>query len=456
METAVALIDGEHYLPVIEDALARIQDERHLQLLAAVFIGGREKITEDGLPALDYPLVAETTPEAGVLEAIKRFRPAWLVDLSDEPVVGYKERFALASLALAEGVSYLGADFCFEAPRFQDIMHKPSLSIIGTGKRVGKTAISSYVSRHLGHRGFVPVVVAMGRGGPEAPEVLDGSAAQLTPEVLLEASKKGKHAASDYYEDALITGLTTVGCRRCGGGMAGAPFFSNVIAGANVANELDGDLVIFEGSGAALPPIRTDASILTVAANQPLEYIVGYFGHYRLLLADLVVITMCEPIFVERGWVEKIEEEIKRVNSKVQVVHTRFRPVPLRDIGDQRVFLATTAPLGRGSSIKKHLEERYDCQVVGVSHHLADRRLLRKDLTAAPAADVFLTELKAAGVDVVTEFGLDSGAKVVYLDNRPETVGGDGELEDLALALARRATREFSAHGTRQAQRDQA
>lgn len=443
METAVALIDGEHYLPVIEEALDRLHSDHNLELLAAVFVGGQEKITEGGLPALDYPLIAEATPEAGILKAIERFEPVWLVDLSDEPILGYKERFELASLAMAQGVSYMGADFRFRAPEFQDIMEKPSLSIVGTGKRVGKTAISSYVSRYLKKSGIIPVVVAMGRGGPSEPEVLYAGERDLTPEALLDASRKGKHAASDYYEDALMTGLTTVGCRRCGGGMAGAPFYSNVIAGAKCANNLEGDLVIFEGSGAALPPVRTLASILVVGANQPIEYIVGYFGRYRVLLADLVVITMCEPMVVERGWVDKLDAEIRRVRGDVRVVHTRFRPVPLQDITGERVFFATTAPMGRTEAMKKYLESRHDCRIVGLSHHLANRELLRHDLRAVQGATVYLTELKAAAVDVVTDFALDGGARVVYLDNQPETVGGDGDLADLAVNLSRKVQRDF-------------
>ena len=47
-------------------------------------------------------------------------------------------------------------------------------------------------------------------------------------ELLLELVRSGEHAASDYLEDALTTGVTTIGARRAGGGLAGAPFASNV------------------------------------------------------------------------------------------------------------------------------------------------------------------------------------------------------------------------------------
>jgi cyclic 2,3-diphosphoglycerate synthetase len=37
--------------------------------------------------------------------------------------------------------------------------------VFGTGKRIGKTAVSGYLARWLRDRGLPPVVVAMGRGG---------------------------------------------------------------------------------------------------------------------------------------------------------------------------------------------------------------------------------------------------------------------------------------------------
>jgi cyclic 2,3-diphosphoglycerate synthetase len=76
---------------------------------------------------------------------------------------------------------------------------------------------------------------------------------------------------------------------------------------------------------------------------------------------------------------------------------------------------------------------------VGVSHRLSDRAGLAADLDAAPAFDVLLTELKAAAIDVAVERALERGAEVVLADNRADTVGGDGELQDLLLETARLA-----------------
>ena len=66
---------------------------------------------------------------------------------------------------------YEGADFRFDPPRFEPI-GLPSLAVIGTGKRVGKTAVTGHVARMLARDRRV-VVVAMGRGGPAEPEVVE-------------------------------------------------------------------------------------------------------------------------------------------------------------------------------------------------------------------------------------------------------------------------------------------
>jgi cyclic 2,3-diphosphoglycerate synthase len=293
---AIALIDGEHYPPVVQNALSVLAKDERYELVGAVFIGGTEKVREDGtFGDFGIPVVGGQNQIEAVVGALHQFRADVVIDLSDEPVIGYEERFKFACRILDFGASYTGPDFHFESPIFEDIVQKPSIAIIGTGKRTGKTAVSAYVCRELKQAGHSPCVVAMGRGGPEQPEILHGEDLDLTPQFLLEESRSGRHAASDYFEDALMSRITTIGCRRCGGGMAGAPYVSNVLEGAALANKVPEKLIIFEGSGAAEPPVLTDAKILIASAAQPHDYIVGYFGPYRILQSDLIVITMCEP-----------------------------------------------------------------------------------------------------------------------------------------------------------------
>ena len=108
---------------------------------------------------------------AGIEEGVALHGPEVVVDLSDEPVLSPAARLLLASRALACGVPYVGADFRFEPPAFEPFA-LPSLAVFGTGKRVGKTAVTGHLARLLARDRDV-VVVAMGRGGPAEPEVVE-------------------------------------------------------------------------------------------------------------------------------------------------------------------------------------------------------------------------------------------------------------------------------------------
>jgi cyclic 2,3-diphosphoglycerate synthetase len=264
---ALALIDGEHYAPVVRDAFAALPYE----VVAALVVGGTEKLSGDD----DYGVP--------VVEALDGVEADVVVDLSDEPVLGPRERMLWASRALALGLPYVGADFRFDPPPLHPVA-APSLAVIGTGKRIGKTAVAGHVARLLSRERRV-VVVAMGRGGPPEPELVE------TPpsvEDLVALARSGRHAASDHLETAALAGVPTVGCRRAGGGLAGAPFDSNVLEGAELARELRPDLLLFDGSGAALPPVAADARILVTNGRHDAR---AGLNPYRVLVSDLVVDT---------------------------------------------------------------------------------------------------------------------------------------------------------------------
>ncbi len=290
---ALALIDGEHYADVVTDAFAELPYE----IVGAVVLGGTEKL--QGGEDYGVPL------HATLAEGLERAGAEVVVDLSDEPVVSPRDRMRLASEVLAAGLPYVGADFRFDPVPFAPFP-LPSLAVIGSGKRVGKTAVSGHIARLLSESRSV-VVVAMGRGGPAEPVV-----AAEPPDVndLLELARSGSHAASDYLEDAALARVPTVGCRRAGGGLAGAPFVSNVAEGARIAAELDPDLVIFEGSGAALPPIDVRARVLVAGGAQDPGIVAGYLGAYRIRVSDLVVLTGCEEPLVTCEQLARLREAI--------------------------------------------------------------------------------------------------------------------------------------------------
>jgi cyclic 2,3-diphosphoglycerate synthetase len=426
MSRVVALIDGEHYPPVVRFALDELR--RTHEVVAAAFIGGTEKVDAAGGEDLyGLPVVRGSNASDALRTAIDRFAPETVIDLSDEPIVSAADRFRLASEALARGVGYTGADFAFDPPATEVSLETPTLAIIGTGKRVGKTSISAYVARHLDARGHRVVVLAMGRGGPAEPELIRGDEVALTTEDLLALAERGVHAASDNYEDAVMSRVPTVGCRRCGGGLAGETFFSNVPEGARLADSLGRDLVMLEGSGAAIPPVRADATLLVVGAAQGSSYVSDYFGPYRLARADGVVIAGAEAPLATQASLGELVAAIRRFREDVPVAVTTFRPTPLADVSGARVLFATTAPPVLVDRLRAHLESEHGCDVVAVSTALSDRGALRADLRAhAGRFDVLLTELKAAAIDVVAAAGAEAGVPTVLCDNVPVSLSGDG------------------------------
>lgn len=424
----LCLVDGEHYFPVTKSALDMLDSLEHNEIVAAVFIGGTEKLrdaSEEGISKqLERPVHFgpdhHHIPYELIDDLIVRYDADVVMDLSDEPVVDYSKRFKIANIVLSQGIPYEGPDFKFEPVTEHEVLKKPSIKILGTGKRIGKTAVSAYAARLIHKNEYNPCVVAMGRGGPEVPEIVHGDKIEITPEYLMEQSDKGVHAASDHWEDALMSRILTIGCRRCGGGMVGEVFITNMKRGAELANDVDADFVIMEGSGAAIPPIKTDKHVVLVGANQPIINIKNFFGPYRIKLADMAVITMCEEPMATREKVETIKKFINEINPDATVIPTVFRPKPLGDVKGKNVLFATTAPDSIKSVLIEHLEDFYDCKVVGTTPYLSNRPLLQKDIEKfINEADVMLTELKAAAVDVATKDALKAGLEVVYCDNIP-------------------------------------
>jgi cyclic 2,3-diphosphoglycerate synthase len=412
----LALIDGEHYAPVVRDALRGLPHE----VAGALLVGGTEKLRGDD----DYGVSVVHELE----EALARFEPEVAVDLSDEPVLGPRERFRLASRILARGIAYEGPDFSLRPPEFQPF-EPPSLAVIGTGKRVGKTAVTGYAARLLAEEHDL-VVVSMGRGGPAEPQI-----AEFSPTVddLLELSRGGAHAASDYLETAALAGVPTIGCRRAGGGLAGATWATNLFEGMQKALARDPALVVFDGSGAAVPPVDAGARILVAGAHQEPELVTGYLNAYRILISDLVVLTMAEEGSDYQGVAEAIGEV-----KELPVVATVLRPRPVESVEGKRVAFFTTAQPDAAQLLEQHLLDAHGAAAVTVSCNLADREELRRDLDGADA-DVYLVEIKAAAIDVVCEAAKERSVELVFADNDVLPVPGQPdlgrELRDLAAGV---------------------
>jgi cyclic 2,3-diphosphoglycerate synthetase len=192
--------------------------------------------------------------------------------------------------------------------------------------------------------------------------------------------------------------------------------------------------------------VACDATICVAGAGQPLEYVAGYLGTYRLLLSDALVLTQCEPPFATAGEVAALAAAAVAVKPGLRIVQTVFRPRPAQPIRGRKVAFFTTAPAGAAPRLAQALADDHGADVVLVSTSLADRGRLAADVArAAKDADVFLTEIKAAAVDVVAEAAATAGRELVFCDNEP--LAREGDLGGVVDELGRLAGERFAARG---------
>jgi cyclic 2,3-diphosphoglycerate synthase len=406
----IALIDGEHHPRVVRDALDRLAAEH--EIVNVLFVGGEEKVPPSVLddPRRHYGRDVVVGSELPSDDADAVF------DLSGEPVLTLDRRLAFAAAALDRGLEYRAPGLSLSPPRVERIESGvPILAVIGTGKRTGKTALAGHLATVLLERGVDPVIVSMGRGGPPEPQVVRAGE-RLDPERLLEVARGGAHAASDYLEDAALTGAATVGTRRCGEGPAGEVFESNVAAGVRVALSLEPGVVILEGSGAAVPPVTADRTICVTSGEQ--EALAG-LGALALMRSDLVIVLGDTAVHVPHG----------------HVVRCELQPEPSEPVPPgARVAVFTTVRPGEGAGRIRAALERQGLEIPVFSTSLARRKELESDIekAARERCDFFLTELKAAAIDVVAERAARDGLPLAWLRSRTVSLAGEPEL-DVAL-----------------------
>jgi cyclic 2,3-diphosphoglycerate synthetase len=339
-----------------------------------------------------------------------------VLDLADEPVVDGPAKLSLASVALHHGLAYLGPGLELRPQNYaKPPFDATSLAVIGTGKRCGKTAVAIHWARQLREGGKRVVIVSMGRGGPAEPEV---ARAGTGIDELLSLVAQGRHAASDYLEDAVLAGVDTVGCRRIGGGLGGEVADTNLAAGAKVAAGLDPEVVLFEGSGASIPAMEVARTVcVTGNSRQALTHL----GSIRVMRADLVVQT---------GGDEKFHDELASI-SEAPVIRCRLVSEPAEPIAEgARIAFFTTSPDA----------ELEGFEPVVASPNLARREALREDLdrAAAEGCDTYVTEIKAAAIELVAAGAAERGAKTVLCGNRPQPLDGEPDLDVALAALAAR------------------
>jgi cyclic 2,3-diphosphoglycerate synthetase len=438
----VALIDGEHHPGVVRDALDRLASEHELR--GVLFVGGEEKLSQDVLadPELHYgrPVSIASAESIPAFEAILSQTGAEAVaDLSGEPVLDGPARFRLASIALHLGLEYTTAGLRLSpAPAERLPFERPVIAVIGTGKRTGKTAVAGHYASLLREHGLEPVILAMGRGGPPEPQLVRR---EERPDLarLLEIFRDGGHAASDYLEDAVLADVSCVGCRRCGEGPAGEPYITNLRDGADLALALDPDILLIEGSGAALPPIDADRTVcITSAANAPGQAL-SFLGPVRLLRSNLVVITGAGELAPDD--LRALKKALGEWCPQAPLVGCELQTEPAGPVREgARVAVFTTAPADREHRIKAALAQR-GIEVHVFSSSLARRAELDRDLRRAAdeRCDVFLTELKAAAIEVVATHAEKIGVTITFLRNRPVSLPSEPSLDEELLRLEQEA-----------------
>lgn len=408
----IAVIDGEHHPGVVRDALDRLAADH--EIVTVLFAGGEEKVPTAVLddPRSHYGRDVVSGAELPPAEADAVF------DLSGDPVLTPEKRLALAAAALDRGLEYLAPGVRFSPPPVERIETAvPIVSVIGTGKRAGKTAIGGHLASLLRERGVEPVIVSMGRGGPAEPQLVRAGERLDAPR-LLEIARGGDHAASDYLEDAALTGVATVGTRRCGEGPAGEVFESNVADGVRLALTLEPCALVLEGSGSSFPPVAADRTVC-VTRREP--HVLDGLGALRLMRSQLV-------IALGDGGAEV---------SHPNVIRCELDPEPVEPVPDgARLAVFTTATRSGAERIWAGLE-RKGLQVALVSTALSRRKELARDLVQAEreGCDLFLTEIKAAAIEVVAEYAEREGIPLGFLRSRVTALPGEPSPDDALWRL---------------------
>lgn len=424
MSNVLVLVDGEHYPPVVERTLSSLRAEGHT-IVAAVFLGGTEKTSTP--PQLTIPL-AVGDPAPTLAQSIDEHQPDLVIDLSDEPILDHRKRFELISVALVRGVAYSGAGYRFDPPKFPPLTTRPTVAVTGTGKRTGKTAVAIELARHWRDAGQKVCIVTMGRGGPETPMTLRADQFDGSVATLARLAELGLHAASDYVEDAVFAGVDTIGTYRCGAGVSGETDRHNFAAGVAAANELPSELLIFEGSGTAIPPAQADAQVLVMPVFIDPEFVGGYLGPYRVRTASAVVVI--DPAHDQDDEYQRLESLLNSMQPDLKVFRGGYRLEPSVSVEGKRVVVVTTAPQTAAGHLTSDLLQ-HGAISAEVIHSLSNRTVLASELDQTGAADVVIVEVKAAAVDLVVPWASARQLEVGLIHNQVVFPGGTGELADV-------------------------
>ena len=107
-------------------------------------------------------------------------------------------------------------------------------------------------------------------------------------------------------------------------------------------------------------------------------------GPYRILVSDMLVVTMCEPPLASREDVDDVRAAVAAIRPDLPVVTTVFRPRPAEPVAGERVALFTTAPAAVHPALRASLEAEHGAEVVAVVRVALGPRRARAPISAGP------------------------------------------------------------------------
>lgn len=486
---AVVLVDGVHKSDNSINGIRSLSARHNFKPVRLVWIGGTEKMKDpesfsaDFRQAFGTEVIFEGDMESGKADPVEGLHRALesrdidlVVQLSGSPQVNRRLMNRFAQVAVGYGAKYIAGGTVFAEDTSTATVSKPSVGLYATDKRVGKTAFGVYVAALMsGLRGidtpWSSISITHSRGGPPMPPVLsiynnpgDGKPAsameldelynrRFHPEVLERLLDFGLHGASDVYEDALILSeyltafekenpgaetpkMHVIGCRRAGAGYFHEFAVSNVEKGLEAAGTASGDFIIHEGSGGEHPPVAVDGTITLVPADSDEELLEDFPG---MDTTDLIILAHCQNETAAPEKIAAVEGVLAARARNARILRTLFEPEVIGSTEEvhaalkgKRAALFTTAPQIVEKRLSGALERDYGVEVVRISFTLARHHAMVAEIDelmkgSAPP-EVFLMEIKARGVEGAGYIRKTYGAPVMYVNNVPRQVDGDGNL----------------------------
>ncbi len=403
MKNILFLIDTHHKFDVSKAAIVKClgnYDEFSVNkvLVAIIGEGDKENVGEE-VSALSKEwekIIIESKDELDKLKKIMQDNKINIFyDLSDEPVISPDVRLSIISLAYNSKVDYYCGNLFVKGKNKNAKICKPVIKIIGNGKRVGKTTVSICLTNYLKEKGYKPLIVALGRGGTPEPYILDPGKIDFI-EYLKEGIQKKQHMASDYIEDAFFTGVPTISARRCGGGLLGEITDTNLDQCLDIAQNEKCDVIIVEGSGASIPAVDADKTLLVAGvAENNIDILSGYCTNNWVMEADSVMVNYEKKELYEK-YHNSLSSKFKKTNPLVKI-HPFSLRVSVKNIKGQKVAIFTTKQI---SEIDISNETEVDYYSILENPIEIDRVLQEK----GHHYNYVLIEFKSSGINKVYDF----------------------------------------------------